>query len=163
MHPSGGCSLSSNLGTPTRGVYMNTIYQRFIIALLILVGGWLVFQFPASTIRIGDAKLQVKIVDTDVLREKGLSLRASLEKNKGMLFVFEKPGTYGFWMKDMNFAIDIIWIGQDKKVIEITNNVMPDTFPKTFYAKEPIQYVLEVNAGWAERNAVEPGDIFKGP
>ena len=141
---------------------MNNIYQRFIIALLILVGGWLVFQFPVPTVQIGDTTLRIEIVDTQELQEKGLSGRTSLEKNRGMLFVFEKPGHYGFWMKDMNFAIDILWIGQDKKVVEIMKNIDPETFPKTFYPKVQIQYVLEISAGWTEQNTVEPGDKVLG-
>ena len=141
---------------------MNTIYQRLILALLILIGGWLVFQFPVPTIRIGETTLRIEIVDTQELREKGLSERMSLEKNKGMLFVFEKPGTPGFWMKDMNFAIDIIWIDKDNKVVEITNSITPETFPEVFYSKEPIQYVLEVNAGWAKENDVQLRDKVSG-
>ena len=141
---------------------MNSIYQRLIIALLILVGGWLVFQFPVPTVQIGDATLRVEIVDTPELQEKGLSERTSLKKNQGMLFVFEKPGRYGFWMKDMNFALDIIWIGQDKKIVEIMRNIGPETFPQAFYPKGLVQYVLEVNAGWIEQNAVEPGDKILG-
>lgn len=142
---------------------MNAIYQRFAIALLILVGGWLVFQFPAQTIQIGDTTVKVEIADTEAKREKGLSQRESLAKNEGMLFVFEEPRQYGFWMKDMSFAIDIIWIDNNKRVVEITSYVAPDTFPKTFYPKEAIQYVLETQAGFAEQNNIQPGDILKGP
>jgi len=136
--------------------------QRLIIALLILVGGWLIFQFPVPTIQIGDATLRIEVVDTPELQEKGLSGRVSLEKNQGMLFVFEKPGRYGFWMQDMNFAIDIIWIGQDKKVVEIMNTIEPKTFPEVFYSKGVVQYVLEVNAGWSEKNHLQPGDMLTG-
>ena len=120
------------------------------------------FQFPAPTIQIGDAILQVEIADTDAKREKGLSQRASLEENKGMLFVFEQPGRYIFWMKDMNFAVDIIWIDKDKKVLEIMDSIAPDTFPKTFYAKELVQYVVEMRAGFARENDIQPGDKVSG-
>ena len=141
---------------------MNAIYQRFAIALLILVGGWLVFQLPTPTIQIGDTRVKVEVADTDIKREKGLSGRESLAENEGMLFVFKEPGTYGFWMKDMNFAIDILWIDKDKRVVEIMQNVAPDTFPETFYPKEPIQYVLETNAGWTNKHDIIPGDIVTG-
>jgi len=140
---------------------MNAIYQRFIIALLILVGGWLVLQFPSPVVQIGNATLQVEIADTKELRTKGLSGKTQLQENEGMLFVFKKPGDYGFWMKDMNFAIDIIWIGQDKKVVGIMSNISPTTFPEGLYSKEPIQYVVETNAGWAEQNGIMVGDRAK--
>jgi uncharacterized protein len=85
-----------------------------------------------------------------------------LGENKGMLFVFEKPGIHGFWMKDMNFAIDIVWIGQDKRVVQIMEHIAPETFPKVFSPREPIQYVLEVNAGWARKSNIQLGDRIKG-
>ena len=120
------------------------------------------FQFPVPVIQIGDATLRVEVADTDQKRVQGLSGRPSLAKNEGILFVFEEPGRYGFWMKDMNFSIDIIWIGQDKKVVEIMNTIVPETFPEVFYSKEPIQYVLEVNAGWAKENDVQLRDKVSG-
>ena len=141
---------------------MNIIYQRLIIALLILIGGWLVFQFPVPVIQIGDATLRVEVADTDQKRARGLSGRPALAENEGMLFVFEEPGRYGFWMKDMNFSIDIIWIGQDKKVVEIMNTIAPETFPEVFYSKELIQYVVETRAGFAKENNVQLGDKVSG-
>jgi uncharacterized protein len=141
---------------------MNTTYQRFTAAVLILIGGWLVFQFPLPRIEVGDAMLQVEVAHTKEAITRGLSERMRLGENKGMLFVFEKPGIHGFWMKDMNFAIDIVWIGQDKRVVQIMEHIAPETFPKVFSPREPIQYVLEVNAGWARKSNIQLGDRIKG-
>lgn len=60
-------------------------------------------------------------------------------------------------MKDMNFALDIIWLDADKKVIDIAYNVKPDTFPDSFCPKQPAQYVLEVNAGVAGERGLQVG------
>ena len=120
------------------------------------------FQFPVPVIQIGDAALRVEIADTDQKRARGLSGRPALAANEGMLFVFEEPGRYGFRMKDMSFSIDIIWIGQDKKVVEIMNTIAPETFPETFYPKELVQYVVEVRAGFAKENNVQLGDKVSG-
>lgn len=87
---------------------------------------------------------------------KGLSGKKSLGENQGMLFVFEKPDRYGFWMKEMNFPIDIIWIDENYKIIEITKNLKPDSYPKIFRPKKPAQFVLEINIGWAEKNKIAP-------
>ena len=122
----------------------------------------IVLQSPAKEIRIGTATLMVEVANTDVLREKGLSGQMSLEENKGILFLFEKPGRYGFWMKDMNFTIDIIWIDKDKKIVEVMKNIDPETFPETFYSQELVQYVVETRAGWAKENDIRPGDKVLG-
>lgn len=87
---------------------------------------------------------------------KGLSGKKSLEENQGMLFVFEKPDRYGFWMKEMNFPIDIIWIDKNYKIIEITKNIKPDSYPKIFRPKKPAKFVLETNIGLADKNKIAP-------
>ncbi|MCH8049079.1 DUF192 domain-containing protein, partial [Patescibacteria group bacterium] len=133
---------------------MNATYQRFALALAILIGGWLALNLSVPVIQIGDVILQVEIADTQEKREKGLSNRESLQENRGMLFLFEKPGRYGFWMKEMNFAIDIIWIDKDKSVTEITKNVDPKTFPKVFYSTEAVQYVVSTRADWTKVNEI---------
>jgi len=141
---------------------MNATYQRFALAAAILIGGWLALNLSASVIHIGDTMLQAEIVDTQEKREKGLSNRESLGERRGMLFLFEKSGRYGFWMKEMNFAIDIIWIDKNKSVVEITTNVDPKTFPEIFYPKETIQYVIESQAGFTEVNEIQLGDKILG-
>lgn len=107
--------------------------------------------------------LFVAIVDTDALREQGLSGAAGLGTAEGMLFLFEYPGRMAFWMKDMRFPIDIIWIGSDWKVADITRNLSPETYPKTFSPTADAQYVLEVNAGFAAAQNIQIGQsvIFK--
>jgi len=65
-------------------------------------------------------------------------------------------------MKDMNFPIDILWINDGKEIVEIVENVAPDTFPETFYPKELAQYVVETRAGWVKESDVQPGDKVLG-
>lgn len=117
------------------------------------------FRLGAVTIR-GET-LKVEIAQTPKEKERGLSGKLSLPKDLGMLFVFDEPGIYGFWMKDMNFPIDIIWISQDSKIIDISPDILPSTFPDTFSPKLPAKYVLEVNAGWAEQHKVTVEDGVK--
>jgi uncharacterized membrane protein (UPF0127 family) len=94
----------------------------------------------------------------------GLSGRASLAEGKGMLFVFEKPDTYGFWMKDMNFPIDMIFIGEDKKVVTVVAHASPESYkknpPEVFYPAKPVLFVLEVPAGFAKEHGVEEGMVM---
>jgi uncharacterized membrane protein (UPF0127 family) len=89
---------------------------------------------------------------------RGLSGRQSLEENAGMLFVYEIPSVPGFWMKEMNFPIDIIWIDENKKIVGITENLAPETFPQVFYPRSSVQYVLEVNSDWARDHSISVDD-----
>jgi uncharacterized membrane protein (UPF0127 family) len=73
-----------------------------------------------------------------------------------MLFVFDKSDRYGFWMKDMHFALDICWLDDSGKVISIARNVSADSYPKAFYPKKPARMVIEANAGVF--NFVQEGD-----
>src|SRR4051812_1798797 len=70
-----------------------------------------------SYINIAGQHVVVDLATTPTTREQGLSGRAALPENHGMLFVFDTPGVYPFWMKDMNFPIDMIWISNDMKVV----------------------------------------------
>jgi len=117
-------------------------------------------QSPSrSTVRVGSAEVMAEVADTLALQVRGLSGRSSLAEGQGMLFVFESEGTHGIWMKDMRFAIDIIWATSDGTIITITEHVSPDTYPQSFYASEPTaRYVLEVGAGFVVRHGIAVGD-----
>ena len=97
------------------------------------------------------------MADTPELQELGLGNRVSLDANKAMIFVFKDPARYAFWMKDMNFSIDMIWIDADKKVVDVSVNVSPLTYPQAFMPTSPVIYVLEVNAGVAQKMQIQKG------
>ena len=134
---------------------MKTLRDAFflLIGLIVIVGSfYIVLQRPASakyqpTIEIGGKTIQIEVADTETKREQGLSSRAKLDSGHGMLFVFNTVGLYGFWMKDMNFPIDIVWLDGAKHMVDIERNVSPDTFPHVFYPPRPVKYVLETNPG----------------
>jgi uncharacterized membrane protein (UPF0127 family) len=116
-------------------------------------------------VRIGSATIRAEIADTPEERSRGLSGRERLPENQGILFIFEEPGTYGFWMAGMLFPIDIVWISEEKKVVGIEKNVPApsqgtlDERLKVYLPPEPVLYVLETNTGWSEANQIKVGDI----
>lgn len=112
-----------------------------------------------TTLKIGQKLLKIDLADTPALRTLGLSGRDSLAPDHGMLFVFEKPDRYGFWMPEMRFSIDIIWIDTEKKIVHIEKNVSPDSYPKVFTPELPAKYVLEVPAGFSAENNVRVGEV----
>lgn len=111
-----------------------------------------------SQLRIGDQTFRIEIADTQALRTKGLSDRETLAPVDGLLFIFEDPGDYGFWMKDMLFPIDIIWISSDYEIVDISTDVQPESFPEVFHASAPVQYVLETEVGFANAHGIALGD-----
>ena len=110
---------------------------------------------------IGDATITVEKADTEAARERGLSGRASLAPDTGMLFVFEYSQIRGFWMKDMRFPIDIVWADETGKVVTIAENLSPDSYPQTFYPTSSALYVLEVPAGFVKAHGIAVGDIME--
>ncbi len=113
------------------------------------------------SVSVGTTTLILDLATTSAARTQGLSGRKSLAANAGMLFVFEKAGLYGFWMKEMNFPLDFIWLDSNGKVIDITKGVPANSYPKAFYPSDPAKYVIEVNAGWANLNNLEIGDTLQ--
>ena len=109
---------------------------------------------------IGEARIRVEVATTTAAVRKGLSGRPGLEEDEGMLFIFPVADIYRFWMPDMNFPLDIIWI-MDGVVVDISRNVSNEFDPAkpVFYSpREKATQVLEVNAGYAERHRIEIGD-----
>ena len=101
----------------------------------------------------------VTLAATPEARQKGLMGAQSLAKGTGMLFVFPEEGNYSFWMKDMKFPLDIVWISGEGKIVYISSYTQPceplqpcPSITPPAYAR----YVLEVNAG--EAYDFSPGD-----
>ncbi len=115
--------------------------------------------YEKKEVKLGDELFVLEIADTFALQERGLSYRQSLAPQTGMLFVFDDPGVHYFWMKDMNFSIDIIWLDADKKVVHIEHSLSPSTYPNSFGPETPTQYVIEIPAGEAKSSGLSKGDV----
>lgn len=148
----------------------------FVIALaaifLSAVAAWYFYQLPQTdvsplrAIQLSGQTIRVSVADTEASREQGLSGRTNLSEDEGMLFVFPKDGKYAFWMKDMHFPIDIMWLSADPStgsgqavVVYMAQNVSPDSFPQTFRPDVLARYVLELPAGYAKEYNVQVGDV----
>ena len=109
-------------------------------------------------IQLDGQSIHVSIADTEASRQLGLGGRDGLAPNEGMLFIFPADGIFSFWMKDMKFAIDIIWLDENMKVTYIKKNAEPSSYPETYYSGDEAKYVLEVNAGFSDINNLKAGD-----
>lgn len=113
-------------------------------------------------ISIAESRVAVEVADNDEERREGLSKRNVLPEGTGMLFVFNEDERPIFWMKDMNFAIDIIWVN-DGKIVGIEENIKPEPDLSeeelTLYpAPQEIDHVIEVNAGYSQDHSLKVGD-----
>lgn len=134
----------------------------FVIAVLIfsiILYVYLQNKHKCREIKIREFSACVAISDTETQRELGLSGTQPLSDNEGMLFVFQNPDTYGFWMKDMNYPLDIIWIDKHKTIVKIFDEVSPNSYPKIFYPDDPSLYVLEVKSGTSKKFFLNKGDV----
>ena len=115
--------------------------------------------YPADPVmHIGDYAVYIDIADTPETRERGLSGRNDLGGLNGLLFIFDQPDYHGIWMKEMKFAIDVIWISEDLEVIGITENLTPDSYPRIFEPPKKALYAVETNPGYAETLGINVGD-----
>lgn len=141
-----------------------------IVALFgLLFGAFLVapsYKKEFKRVEINGASLLVEVASNADLRRIGLSGRGELGENSGMLFMFDRVDIYDFWMKDMKFPLDIIWI-KNNKVADLEESVppppvgAPDASLPVYKPEAPADLVLEVKAGFAQKNQVRIGDEVK--
>ena len=149
------------------------VYIVLIVAVILLAlfrtGGNLTSLNPFKSkgeAQINDKKISLIIAKSDKDRMNGLSGRGSLPEDQGMLFLFDTKGKYGFWMRDMKFAIDIIFIDDDTVVSLVENAPSSIQTPDltVYYPDAPVNRVLEVNSGGAKKLGIQKGTkiTFKG-
>jgi uncharacterized membrane protein (UPF0127 family) len=119
------------------------------------------FENQISSILIRDVAIDAKIADSDSERVHGLSGTTKLGDNEGLLLVFDTPGYYGIWMKDMNYDLDIIWIDENLKIVHMHTNVSKNSFPTIFEPPVPARMALEVNARFAATYKFQVGDTVR--
>lgn len=116
-----------------------------------------------AEVKIGENVFKVEIAETSSQQAKGLSYRDGLGKDRGMFFEFNKESEYGFWMMGMRFPIDILWV-KNNKIVGIEKNASvpafgtPENALKLYYPPEPVDRVLEINAGLCDDLRIGVGD-----
>ena len=130
--------------------------------LIALAGGGV-----SPTVSVGGATFDVEIVFTPEGRTRGLSGRDSLADGAGMLFVFDSGAASSFWMREMRFALDFVWIGDGCEVVDIHADVPAPAAGAAvgdlpiYSSRTPARYNLEINAGEAAARGIEIGDAVK--
>lgn len=139
----------------------NLLY--IFVGLTLVVIGIYLFKKPEPKIMIGELVIPVEVAVSDKEKNKGLGYRDKLGDGRGMIFVFDHKDQYPFWMRGMRFPIDILWISGNV-IVEITDNVQVPGNPEDtmrisiYHPQAPIDRVLELNAGAAQKYGINIGD-----
>jgi len=148
-----------------------------IVTILVIIGDIFYKFYPAykqsvsilesntelAEVKINEDIFTVFIADDKEEQKRGLIGHKSLSERSGMLFIFDAPNIPRFWMKDMQFPIDIIWIFQNQ-IIGWSENALPQSSTLNsefiiYYPPSLVDMVLEVAAGTVERKNIRIGDI----
>ncbi|HSX44401.1 MAG TPA: DUF192 domain-containing protein [Candidatus Saccharimonadales bacterium] len=139
-------------------------FNRLLIAsafLLIVLIGFVVLAQRPSRLVLANAIFTYELASTPSKQLQGLSGRSSLPLDHAMLFVFQAAGQDCFWMKDMHFPLDIIWLNDQKQAVYIKENATPQSYPEQFCPDKLARYVVEVNAGVAKGAGLKLGDTVR--
>lgn len=126
------------------------------------------FQMPAlprarvllKDVYGGSHAVDAEVAASDPARTRGLMWRSELPEGKAMLFIFPRPQVQTFWMRNTLIPLDLLFIGEDKKIVGIVRQAEPKTTsPRSVNA--PALYILEVPGGWAEKNSIQPGSLVE--
>lgn len=122
-------------------------------------------KFDTAEIQIGSKKVMVELSTSPAQHEKGLMYRETLEKDKGMLFIFDKEDTLSFWMKNTYVDLSIAYINKKMKIVDIqemkATSPLEVTEPVTYPSKKPAMYALEMPKGWFKASNIKVGQSLK--
>lgn len=148
-------STAPEIYTNSKGWAKPLLIALIIVGIVALL--YAAFQLRPDTVRVNNKTIYIEQVSSTKDLRQGLSGRPSLATDQGMLFDFGRPQKPCMWMKDMKFAIDIVWIDSTKKVVDVKTNVSPETYPNSFCSKNRARYVLELRAGSAANYGIAEG------
>lgn len=106
------------------------------------------------------SKIDIEIAENEAEQSKGLMYRPYMPDSVGMLFVFQDSKPLGFWMKNTQIPLDIIYVDSNRKIVSIQKNAKPYS-EENLPSLSPAQYVVEVNAGYVDQHGIAVGDVIQ--
>ncbi len=137
---------------------ISTVFIGFMVIIVLFA------RSPQAKVlhaELGGEALLLVVADTDILRKQGLSGHRPLALNEGMLFVFPADDKHSFWMKDMLFPIDIFWLDNEYRIVDVKERATPESYPEVFTSSVPARYVLELSEGFFSSHKLKLGDGLK--
>lgn len=126
---------------------------------LLLLGQAQAQQQHYTQVKIGKTIVNAQLSVSEAEHIRGLQHVRSLPADAGMLFIYSQPGKFGYWMQEMQIPLDMIWLDSKHRIVDMTKRApvcTQDPCP-IYRPKQPAQYVLEVNAGFADQHQLKEG------
>jgi uncharacterized membrane protein (UPF0127 family) len=149
-----------NAATKKTALARKVLQTHLALAVGLLLMGTIVSMLlpqPVAEVTLRGRTYSVVVAANAAIRERGLSDIRTFASGTGMLFVFGHDDIWRFWMKDMHYGLDIVWLNAKKEVVHVAHNATPASYPHVFTPPQESRYVLEVPAG--DASEVVPGDI----
>lgn len=146
--------------------YKFTIFLLLVVILLFGLAYYSFFNYQKTTVDINGVVFKTELVKNSKELERGLSGREAIADNQAMLFILPDKNSRVFWMKDMNFNIDLLWIDGDK-IIAYEKNMLapdkntPDSQLLKYKSPQAVDKVLEIKAGLIDLLGIKIGDTIK--
>lgn len=115
--------------------------------------------YKTTKVKIKNESFTLFIADSEEKRNKGLSQLSKIKDTEGMLFTFSKLDYYFFWMKDMQFPLDFIFVNRNT-VVSVLNNIEPGTYPQAFSSPYLFDKAIELSAGQVKDLNLQPGETI---
>ena len=119
---------------------------------------WEAIYPVTSPMEIGSSTVLASVAKSWPDRIKGLSDTPFLPEHVVKFFVFDAPGHHSIWMKDMNYAIDIIWVNKEGEIVYLVEDASPESYPARFEPTKPATFVIETVSGFIAKEGVKVGD-----
>jgi uncharacterized membrane protein (UPF0127 family) len=118
-------------------------------------------HFDTVSVTIKGTVFTVEVADTDAKRERGLMFRESMPDDHGMIFLFDVADKYPFWMKNTDIPLDIVYLDENRKVVDFHTMKPHDETPTP--PDSPALYAIELNGGMVKKLKIAKGDIVALP
>jgi uncharacterized membrane protein (UPF0127 family) len=131
-----------------------------LLVVVVSVLGMVGHASGETVLRAGKHRFSLAVVTSPEDQARGLGGLETMPQDEGMLFWYADEAVRCFWMKDMQFPLDLIWLDAQRRVVHLERNVSPQTYPKQFCPDKPARYVLELNAGQANAARIKAGQTL---
>ena len=145
------------MNMPPKGLSTIALLVIFVLSILQGTISACPLELPTTAVSINGHRLIVELAATPQSRRCGLSNRAALDENQGMLFIFPRSDLRTFWMKDTRIPLSIAFLDDSRHIINI-EFMSPDQTEERYHSSKPAVYALEVNQGWFKWHGIKAGD-----
>jgi uncharacterized membrane protein (UPF0127 family) len=158
----GSSEVNTNLATIAK-FKTSTSSSKNTVAAEIDPADWIRVYPNTKDMMIGTVPVKASVAKTWPERIQGLSGTPFLPEDVVKLFIFDSPGLHSIWMKDMLYAIDIIWVNAGGEIVSIKESATPESFPESFLPEAEAVYVIETAVGFSARHNLKIGDMVTLP